>query len=137
MRKLKNRYFAGGILGALAGFLFAFLDDMEFAAAEAHRGKTHKPDPATWAVWTVIGGTVGVPLAFVPRVLRGAVRHPVLSLIALLFAGNKWLWDGIDGVEHRISTTSLGGSPSLQSCATTSFPLPPAADDVMGIGESR
>ena len=121
MRKLKNRYFAGGILGALAGFLFAFLDDMEFAAAEAHRGKTHKPDPATWAVWTVIGGTVGVPLAFVPRVLRGAVRHPVLSLIALLFAGN----------------TSLGGSPSLQSCATTSFPLPPAADDVMGIGESR
>lgn len=137
MRKLKNKYLAWSLLGALTGFLYAFLDDMEFAAAEAHRGKAYKPDPDTWAVWTVFGGAVGVPLALLPRALRGMKRHPVLTLAGFLLIGTRAVFDGVDGVERRLSTTSLGESPSLQPGTRPAYPLPAAADDTMGIGESQ
>ncbi len=138
MRKLKNRYIVGGLLGALAGFGFAFLDDMELAAAQAHRSRTHKPAPSTWAVWAVLGAGSGSVLACLPRVLRFMARHPFLSLAALCLVGNKSLWDGVDGVEHRISTTGLGSSPSLQSAARSCYQsMPATADDIMGIGESQ
>jgi len=137
MRKLKVRMLAGALLGSVVGFLFAFLDDMEFTTAEAHRGKTHKTDPGTWVVWAVLGGIIGVPLAFVPRFLRGMVRHPVSTFVGLLIIALDVIFKGVVGAERRLSTTSLGESPSLQPVTRPAFPLPAAADDTMGIGASK
>lgn len=137
MRKLKVRLLAGGLLGSVVGFLFAFLDDMAFTTAEAHRLKTHKPDPNAWAVWAFIGGVAGVSLGFVPSLARAALRHPVGTLAGLFLIAVRTVFKGVDVAERRLSTTSLGESPSLQPTARSAFPLPAAADDFLGIGASE
>jgi hypothetical protein len=144
MRKLKNKYLAWGLLGALVGFLFALVNDVTFRDAEERRGKRgerlYKPDPNIWFVWAVLGGVAGGVLSLVPLVVRSLRHHPVRTLVGLCLASYRPfrdIWSGIFQEERRYSTTSLGESPSLQPVARTAYPLPAAADDTMGIGVSK
>jgi hypothetical protein len=126
MRRLKNKYVVGSLLGSVLAFLYELVTDGEIASDAEHHGQHYEPDRGVWLRRSLLGGVAGAFLAFLPSLARAAFRHPVRTLAGLFLISVRTVFKGVDAAERRLSTTSLGESPSLQPGARSTLPLPAA-----------